>query len=288
MNKIYAHGIDTSKWQKGKVDYHKFKQSGGTFVFLRIGYNKTKDSYFDQDYEACINAGLKVGAYYYPLSTNSVEAEYDATRVLGWLNNRHLDFPVVYDVEDNKQKGVARRDINSDMYNAFRRRIESGGIYDAMLYTGEYFFNTYFNKALIKDDIWIAKYSSVEPEVNRKVSIWQYSSSEIDTDYFKGKLDRNYMLVEKFQESAISFERITDNPYPIPTRNLKRTYPAMRGNDVKWLQWELHQEGYLAEFDIDGIFGNKTKECVIQYQGEYKLKQDGIVGSATRYCMINY
>ena len=56
------YGIDTSKWQSSKVDYAKAKQAGIEFVFLRIGYNKTKDKCFERDYAAAIAAGLKVGA----------------------------------------------------------------------------------------------------------------------------------------------------------------------------------------------------------------------------------
>lgn len=282
MTKIYSYGIDTSKWQASKVDFVKAKEQGVEFVILRVGYNKTKDKCFEQDYEFAKKAGLKVGAYFYTLSTSVSEAIEDATRVLGWLRNRHLDFPVAYDVEDLKQKKLSK-ETNSLMYNAFRNKIESSLVYDAMLYTGENFFNTYFNKAMIKDDVWIAKYATVEPNVNRRVSIWQFTSGYIDTTYYKGKLDRNYMLVEKMlgNESGSPIENISANPYPEPTRLLKYTLPYMRGNDVKWVQYEL---GFTGS-DIDGIFGKNTKKAVLELQKKKQLKQDGIVGTATIYAI---
>lgn len=86
-------GIDISKYQSGKVDFVKLKEMGYSFVFIRVGCNKTKDSCFEKDYASAKAAGLKVGAYFATYSTDNEGAVADATRVLGWLNNRHLDFP---------------------------------------------------------------------------------------------------------------------------------------------------------------------------------------------------
>ena len=279
-------GIDVSKYQGGKVDYVKLKAAGATFVFIRIGCNKTKDTYFERDYSAAVAAGLKVGVYFATYSTDNNGAVADATRVLGWLADRHLDYPVAYDVEVDKQRSTSRRTANSKMYNAFAQKIEAGGVYDAMLYTGEYFYNNYFDKALLTDDLWIARYSNSAPFVGRQISIWQFTSDYVDAPYYKGKLDRNYQLVEKFQDSRTPAEIVSNNPYPVPTRLLKRTYPFMQtGNDVKWLQWELWQAGYLKIYDIDGKFGNGTLAAVKAYQTAHGLLVDGKVGSATRYEM---
>lgn len=287
-------GIDVSKWQSGKVDYAALKASGATFVFIRIGYNRTKDKFFERDYAAAVAAGLKVGAYFYTLSTTNSGAVEDGTRVLGWLNNRHLDFPVAYDIEDSKQKGTSRKVANSSMYSAFASKIEASGVYDAILYTGESFYNTYFNKGMVFDDLWIAKYSTKAPSVGRQVSIWQFTSGAVDTDYYKGKLDCNYLLVDKFRGSREPVINVSGNPYPVPARTLKRKYPVcMKGNDVKWLQWELVTAGCLPEknakgkSNIDGIFGNDTKVAVVAYQKKHGLLVDGIAGSATRYSLLN-
>lgn len=286
MINTYGWGIDVSKYQSGKVDYVKLKEAGASFVFIRVGCNKTKDSYFEKDYAAATAAGLKVGAYFATYSTDSTGAIADATRVLGWLSDRHLDFPVAYDVEVGKQKDTSRKTANSNMYNAFANKIEASGVYDAILYTGEYFFKSYFNGLLIADDLWIAKYSTKEPVVGWTISIWQYTSDYVDAPYYKGKLDRNYLLVDKFQGSRTPEEIVSNNPYPVPTRVLKRTYPVMqKGNDVKWLQWELWHAGYLSKGDIDGKFGNGTLAAVKAYQTAHGLLVDGKVGSATRYEM---
>lgn len=271
-------GIDTSKWQGSKVDYAAARKAGYSFVILRIGYSKTKDKCFEKDYAAAIAAGLKVGVYFYTRSTTEAGAIQDATRVLGWLNKRHLDLGVTFDLEDKSQKGTNRRKINSAMYNAFAAKIRTAG-YEAMLYTGEYFYNNYFDKSAVKDKLWIAKYSSKQPNVGRSITLWQYTSDAYATDFYKAKLDRNMMLIE-FTENPIP-----SNPYPVPTRLLKRKYPMMQGTDVKWVQTELNAKGY--NLIVDGKFGNDTKNAVIDYQKKHGLLADGIVGSATRYSLLN-
>lgn len=273
-------GMDTSKHQNSKVDFANAVKEGVEFIFLRIGCNMTKDKCFENDYAKAIAAGLKVGVYFYTYSMNTEQAVADATRVLGWLNNRHLDFPIAYDIEDKAQQGTQRKTLNAAMYNAFKDKIEANGHYDSILYTGEYFYNNYFDKNAVTDDLWIAKYSTKQPSVGREISIWQFTSSEIDSSYYKGALDRDYLLKDIVKESNCAVA----NPYPIPSRNLKRTKPfMMNGDDVRWLQYELGFSGS----DLDGKFGDKTKAAVIKYQSEHGLKVDGIVGPATRYSLLN-
>lgn len=274
-------GIDTSKWQGSKVDYAEALKAGYKFVFLRIGYNTTKDKCFETDYANAKKAGMKVGVYFYTLSQTETQAIADATRVLGWLNGRELDLPVVYDIEDAKQKSASRKIANSEMYNAFSAKITTK--YECMLYTGQYFFNTYFDASKITDRLWIARYSDNKPITDKPASIWQYTSSADKSDFYTKALDRNYLLTDYW--GIGNTEVIEGNPYAVPTRNLKRTYPMMSGNDVKWLQWELNQKGY--GLTVDGKFGNDTKKAVRDYQLQHGLKVDGIVGSATRYSLLN-
>ena len=66
------------------------------------------------------------------------------------------------------------------------------------------------------------------------------------------------------------------NPYPSPARVLNN---GMRGDDVKWLQWELTREG--IPLTIDGIFGNKTEDAVRQVQNANRLVCDGLAGPKT-------
>ena len=71
------------------------------------------------------------------------------------------------------------------------------------------------------------------------------------------------------------------NPYPVPDKPLRR---GSRGNDVRWLQYELTQSGY--QIVVDGIFGSKTDRCVRDYQLQKGLQVDGVVGPITRAALI--
>ena len=65
------------------------------------------------------------------------------------------------------------------------------------------------------------------------------------------------------------------------TRLLKRTYPMMRGDDVRTLQEQLNALGFDCGA-ADGIFGNKTLAGVKAFQAAAGVKVDGIVGPVTR------
>ena len=54
-----------------------------------------------------------------------------------------------------------------------------------------------------------------------------------------------------------------------------------RGNDVKELQKKLNSLGFNAGA-VDGIFGTKTRNAVMDFQRKNGLVVDGIVGKATR------
>lgn len=277
-------GIDTSRWQGSKVDYAAAKKAGYEFVILRIGAGKNKDATFEKDFEAAKKAGLKVGVYLYTYADSVPGATLDATRVLGWLNNRHLDLPVFYDMEDKTQKGIDRRGLNAAMICEFTATVRKGG-YGCMLYTGEYFFNHYIDTSFVDCGLWIAKYSNNKPYVGRDIALWQYTSDAIPGDFYSGKLDRSYCYVDAWFGTTTAAQIAEDegvNPYPIPTRVLKKTIPCMKGNDVRWLQYEL-------DIDIDGVFGPKTQKAVISFQQHHhdKLVVDGKVGEATRYMLIN-
>ena len=76
-------------------------------------------------------------------------------------------------------------------------------------------------------------------------------------------------------------EKKTGNPYMAPQKNLRH---GSRGNDVRWLQYELTQAGY--GIVIDGIFGSKTDKCVRDFQLQNGLQVDGVVGPITRAALV--
>lgn len=75
------------------------------------------------------------------------------------------------------------------------------------------------------------------------------------------------------------------NPYPVPKRTIKYTEgkPTMKGDDVRWVQWELVEAGY--DIDIDGSFGPASDRALRAYQKQHELTVDGKCGPKTRACM---
>ena len=72
-------------------------------------------------------------------------------------------------------------------------------------------------------------------------------------------------------------EKKTGNPYAEPTKSVRLN---SKGNDVRWLQYELNQRGY--KLIVDGIAGDKTISALIDYQTKNNLVPDGICGPLTR------
>lgn len=72
------------------------------------------------------------------------------------------------------------------------------------------------------------------------------------------------------------------NPYPEPKRALKK---GAIGSDVKWMQYELIESGYLRENELDGAFGTITLGALLAFQFEHALEVDGVCGAKTRTVM---
>lgn len=92
--------------------------------------------------------------------------------------------------------------------------------------------------------------------------------------------DKSHTATQLDYGSAVAPVAPAKNPYPTPTVNVKK---GMKGNNVKWVQWELKRLGYnLGAYGIDGDFGSMTDTAVRQFQRKYGLEVDGIVGKNTR------
>lgn len=89
-------------------------------------------------------------------------------------------------------------------------------------------------------------------------------------------LVKQYNLTQYDPGSAPATPQPSGNPYPQPKKLLRM---GSKGNDVKWVQWELGRHGY--KLTVDGIWGKKTEAAVRDFQSVKKLVCDGIVGPAT-------
>lgn len=77
--------------------------------------------------------------------------------------------------------------------------------------------------------------------------------------------------------------RVSDNPYPVPTRTIKLTDPMMKGDDVGWVQYHLVRLDCMpaktakGNSNIDKKFGGTSEAGVIVAQKRYGVEPNGIV-----------
>lgn len=108
-------GIDISEWQ-GHVDLNAVKASGIKFVLIRAGYGRSAsqaDNYFAEHYAQAKAAGLQVGAYWYSYAVSPADAANEARACLTVLGNRHLDYPIYFDLEEKWQFANGRNFCDS-------------------------------------------------------------------------------------------------------------------------------------------------------------------------------
>lgn len=90
---------------------------------------------------------------------------------------------------------------------------------------------------------------------------------------------------DKMLDGSAAGEPVNGNPYLEPIRSVRYN---SRGNDVRWVQYELNKRGY--RLIVDGIFKEKTLNAVKAFQEtafpDDPAEWDGIVGPKTRTALL--
>jgi flagellum-specific peptidoglycan hydrolase FlgJ len=85
-------------------------------------------------------------------------------------------------------------------------------------------------------------------------------------------------IIQKYnltQYDNVTSPNVEVNPYKLSSNIIMI---GDRNESVKWIQFELNKHGY--RLAVDGIFGQKTKDAVIDYQKKNSV-YEGIVGNST-------
>lgn len=177
-----AFGIDVSK-HNGNIDWNAVKNSGVEFVIIRCGYRGSatgvlvEDPKFRTNVQGAINAGLKVGIYFFSQAVNEVEAVEEASMTISLINKYKITYPVYMDVEGANGRGD-RIDpaTRTKVIKAYCQTIKNSG-YTAGIYANKSWLNTMFNVGEMGNyKIWLAQYAAV-PTYNGRYEMWQYSST---------------------------------------------------------------------------------------------------------------
>lgn len=190
MEKLYR-GIDVSKWQ-GEINWNKVKASGVQFAMLRVGYGRfvgQADETFEKNYQNAKAAGVFVGAYHYSYAKTVAQAKEEAAYCLSLLKGKTFEFPICYDVEDDRQKDLSKDEI-SDIVAAFCETLEDAGYY-VSVYMNYSWLNTKVREDIFeKYDIWLAHWVN-NTTFARPYGLWQYTSNGT-TDGIAGRVDLNF------------------------------------------------------------------------------------------------
>lgn len=164
-------GIDVSKYQ-GDIDWKRVKDDGVEFAIIRLGFRGMNegtleiDPYFEQNINGALDAGVRVGVYFFSQAITEEEAREEAEFVLELIEKYEITYPVAFDTEyippttiDARANGLSRSQ-RTDMCIAFCERIREAG-YIPMIYSNtKYMIMGIDLERLAAYDKWFAYYGS--------------------------------------------------------------------------------------------------------------------------------
>ena len=200
--------VDISEFQQG-INFNKMKNDGIKAVIIRAGYGREssqKDSMFESHYKNAKSENMMIGVYWYSYADSVGDAEKEAKACLECINNKSLDMPIYYDLEDNSQTKLGKAKL-TEIAERFCETIKKSN-YRAGVYANLNWFNNYldYDKLKKKYSIWLAQYNSVN-ELN--CDIWQNSSTGKINGY-GGNIDTNVIFNDSvFSKSESKVEKPT-------------------------------------------------------------------------------
>ena len=171
-----TYGIDVSKWN-GDVNWKQVRDQGVQFAMIRCSSNQgNKDPKFEENYAGAKAQGFRVGVYHYSYATTVEEARKEAQFVIKTLNDRNLDLPVAFDIEDPGAHYPLTKSQATAVTKAFCEEIKKAG-YVPMIYSMQSFFTTHLDYSQLSSyKMWVARWKADSPGVSFPVDMWQFSS----------------------------------------------------------------------------------------------------------------
>ena len=198
-----AFGVDVSH-HSYDVDFEALRLAGVEFVILRVGYDDSLDTKFEEYYEAAREAGLDIGVYFFTLAESKEDAKADADRVAAWLDGKTFEYPIFYDIEDDPYySGYAPSTFTEtqimEIAHTFMTTMVDYGYYPGLYTSNNFLYNVFNNeKTLRLYDVWYARYTTPTDELveeySGKYSIWQYAGNVegYENNAVSGMCDLNY------------------------------------------------------------------------------------------------
>ena len=178
-------GVDVSKFQ-GDIDWQKVKNDGIDFAIIRVGlrgYGRSGEIYEDENarknIKEALDAGLRVGVYFFSQAITVEEAVEEARFVLDFIKDYNITFPVVFDWENEPDKNMRTDNLPdsvlTDCAVAYCETVKQAGYIPAVYFNLNFGYLRY-NLDAIKDyTFWFAQHKEDSPEFYYNYSIWQYT-----------------------------------------------------------------------------------------------------------------
>ena len=192
-------GIDVSS-HNGSVDWIAVKNAGVDYVIIRCGYRGygsgvlVEDSKYRTNINGALNAGLKVGVYFFSQAIDEIEAVEEASMVLNLVSGYKITFPIFLDVEYSNTAHNGRADgldvaTRTAVTKAFCQTITNGG-YRAGVYANKTWLESYLDMSQLSGyKVWLAQYAK-NPTYSGHYDMWQYSCTG-SIPGLKGNVDLN-------------------------------------------------------------------------------------------------
>ena len=166
------------------------KNDGIKAVIIRTGYGREssqKDSMFESHYKNVKSENIMIGVYRYSYADSVGDAEKEAKACLECINNKSLDMPIYYDLEDNLMVKLGKTKL-TEIAERFCETIKKSN-YRAGVYANLNWFTNYldYNRLKNKYSIWLAQYND---RAELDCDIWQNSSTGKVSGY-GGNIDTN-------------------------------------------------------------------------------------------------
>ena len=247
-----THGIDVSEWQK-EIDWAKVKADGIQFAFIRVGYRGSSqgtlndDTYFKQNLEGALAAGVEVGVYIFSQAITTKEAKEEAEYLLERIKDYNITFPVVLDYEFVSDGRLKNANLSqkkaTNICLEFCKTVSAAG-YTPMVYANPDMLTNYLNAEDISNQyaIWLANYTT-ETSYTGKYDYWQYSSDG-SVDGIEGSVDMNFFYGTDIANAGIA-----------PVENLIYTGSKLKPSPVVTYKDKILING----IDYSVSYSNNTK-----------------------------
>lgn len=178
-------GIDVS-YHQGDIDWEQVRSSGVEFVMMRVGYRGygesgklVEDTNFPANIQGALDAGLKVGVYFFSQALNLEEVEEEVDFLLERIEGYEIAMPVVYDweyVSDEARTANMDARTLTDCSRHFCELIREAG-YQPMVYFNRNQAAYLLHLEELTDyPFWLAAYTD-RMGFPYKVDMWQYTDN---------------------------------------------------------------------------------------------------------------